>query len=570
MQPNWVETKNPSIKKKSPGLAKTFSLVAVLTVLSKFAGLARDIVVNQHFGLGLVADAYNYAYQLTGTPLVLFGGLGGPFHSSAVAILKPQKENHDTCARLMVQMLVWTGMICGLLSVALFALAALAVQFAPHIAAVIAHQWPGHDVEYYKRLIVEVASQVQIMSPLLLIAGLVGIGCGISNVYEEFFWPSVAPAFASMAIIAAVLVTGQTDTGTALAVGTLIGAVGQLAVQLPGMLKAKPNYFNMDIFTTLQPGMKEYLAMLIPATIGTSIGTLTTYVDMFFTGGLQEGGWAAICNANRLVQLPLGVLLTAMLVPILPRFSEQVTANKIDDLKAELRRALSMLWFLALPMSVLLLTCSQPIIELLFQRGHFTKEATAMLCLVLSYQVPSIFFYVARDLITRVFYAYKDSTTPFIVGIMAIFVKGFMDWLFITQFHMGIAGIALATTLITVFNLSCLFILLRLKTGRLGAVSLMHPIAVMLTASAVCAFSSFYLHNFISALPQLVALKRPIAVAIDLAISGGTGMFLYVGVCYVLKLKELQMVSGRVLDKLKPGRKKTESAAQLQGKDDRE
>jgi hypothetical protein len=59
-------------------------------------------------------------------------------------------------------------------------------------------------------------------------------------------------------------------------------------------------------------------------------------------------------------------------------------------------------------------------------------------------------------------------------------------------------------------------------------------------------------------------------VAIDLAISGGTGMFLYVGVCYVLKLKELQMVSGRVLDKLKPGRKKTESAAQLQGKDDRE
>lgn len=520
--------------------------MAVLTVFSKFAGLARDIVVNRAFGFGLVADAYNYAYQLTGTPLVLFGGLGGPFHSSAVAILKPQKENHDTCARLMVQMLVWTALICGILSMTLFLAASAVVQNALPLAAEIAARWPSHDAEYYRRLLIEIAGQVQIMSPLLLIAGLVGIGCGISNVYDEYFWPSVAPAFASVAIIAAVWLTGNTDTGTALAVGTLIGAIGQLGVQLPGMLKAKPNYFNLDVFTKLQPGMKEYLAMLIPATIGTSIGTLTTYVDMFFTYSLSEGGWAAICNANRLVQLPLGVLLTAMLVPILPRFSEQVSTGKIDDLKAELHRALNMLWFLALPISALLFTCARPIIELLFQGGHFTKDATTLLCLVLSYQIPSIFFYVARDLITRVFYAYKDSTTPFIVGLMAIVVKGLMDWFFITQLHMGVEGIALATTLITVFNLSCLFTLLRLKTGRLGAVSLLHPIAVMLSATFVCGLSSMYLHNWLSTLPILTGLPVKIAAATDLAISGGTGMVLYLAVCYCLKLKELHMVAQRI------------------------
>lgn len=68
-----------------PGLGKVFGLVAILTVLSKFAGLARDILVLQAFGTSTVADAYNYAYVLTGNILILFGGLGGPFHSSTVA-----------------------------------------------------------------------------------------------------------------------------------------------------------------------------------------------------------------------------------------------------------------------------------------------------------------------------------------------------------------------------------------------------------------------------------------------------------------------------------------------------
>src|SRR5262249_53515176 len=145
-----------------------------------------------------------------------------------------------------------------------------------------------------------------------------------------------------------------------------------------------------------QPGVSDYLAMLWPAVISTSVGQLTVYVDCFFTSQLKEGSWTAIVNANRLIQLPLGVLLTAMLVPILPRFTEQVSAGQVDDLKAEFRRALRFLWFCALPLTALLFACPSEMIRLLFQRGHFDAGSTQLVTEALVFMVPSIFFYVAR------------------------------------------------------------------------------------------------------------------------------------------------------------------------------
>jgi len=230
----------------------------------------------------MVSDAFNFATLFTGNILVLFGGLGGPFHSSCVAVLTPRKDSGE-CGRLTMQLLVWTAIIMGLISIAVFFL-------APYIVPLVA---PGSgDLVQRERLWQETTSQLRIMSPLILIAGLVGIGCGVSNTYNQFFWPSMAPAVASIAMIIACLFVdpdaAQRDKqGYLLALGALIGAIGQLLVQLPGMLKATPTFKGLKVFTSLEPGTKEYLHMLWPATISTSIGYLYSYVDAFFASTLQ-------------------------------------------------------------------------------------------------------------------------------------------------------------------------------------------------------------------------------------------------------------------------------------------
>lgn len=525
-QPAAPEQQSNISTRKSVG--KVFGIVAILTVLSKFAGLARDIVVSKAFGQGVITDAYQFAYLLTGNILILFGGLGGPFHSSVVAIVTPKKDDAEV-GKLVGQILAITVLILLAASVVIF-------LFAPFFLHVIA---PGRaDLPEVRDAAV---TQLRLMIPLIVISGIVGVSYGILNVYERFFWPSLSPAIASLAIIVAVLFF-RDEAGICLAVGTLAGAVGQMVVQIPGVVKSP---LKISVPLKPQPGLSEYGAMLWPAFIGTSIGQLNTFIDSRFASSLDPGSFTALVNANRLIQLPLGVLLTAMLVPMLPRFTEHVAANRTEDLKIELRRSLRFLWFLALPIGAILLAIPGPLVKVLFQRGQFTEQDTAVVAGVLLFLVPSIFFYVARDLITRVFYAHQDSKTPYYIALVAIVVHYLLDWVLVTYFKVN--GIALALTLATVFNLTCLSFFLRKKIGRMGATKLVQPLAVMFAASAICGVVAFYSHQFAA---QLLP-EGLIGQLITLTIAGTLSLGSYVLVCILFRLEEPTMLLRRITSKLR-------------------
>jgi len=457
-----------------PSLSKTFSLVALLSVVSKVIGLLRDIVVAAAYGTSILADAYNYAYLFTGNILILFGGLGGPFHSATVTVLTPRRSNPDA-GTLVSQICLFTAASLAIVGAAIFFL-------APWLMHLVAGNYGNCQPDRLK-FFSEAIMQLRVMSPLVLLSGLIGITYGVLNVYNRIFWPSLSPAIASLAIIAAILICHNPDSSLPLAIGTLIGAFGQLLAQIPGMFSVGLNY---RLQFKLVEDLAKYVKVLWPAIISTSIGQLIIYVDSFFCSRIGEGAWTAIANSNRLVQLPLGVLITAMLVPMLPRFSELVSVNKLDNLKSEFRRSLSFLWFLALPMTAILLALPQPIIRLLFQRGAFNAQSTALVTAALIYLVPSIIFYMARDLITRVYFAFHDSRTPFYVAMAAIFVKIFLDWLLVVAFPLGVAGISISTSLITVFNLFLLTFLLRPKLGLMGFSKMFKPVSIMIAAGVLC------------------------------------------------------------------------------------
>lgn len=540
--------------KAKAGLGKTFGLVAIMTVLSKIVGLARDMVIASYYGTGIVADAYNFSYMFTGNIFVLFGGLGGPFHSATVTVLGSRKDDPNS-GTMITQVFVYTfvglSIITGLLALA-----------APWIASYMGSTYvpTKTDLAIGRQLFSDqFLLQLLIMLPLIVLAGLVGICYGIVNVFNKVVWPSLSPAIASLAIIVAVIFFSNPETrlytGIPLAIGTITGALGQLLVQLPGALNTGLRYrFNLQI----DEGFKEYCSMLWPAIFSTSVGYLTVYVDSFFTVKyLEEGAWTAIVNSNRLVQLPLGVLLTAMLVPILPRFTEQAASGNIVDLKDELRRALRFLWFLSLPLAAIFFVLPTPIVRLLFERGNFNEHSTALVSWALLFLAPSIFFYVARDLMTRVFYAFKDSKTPYHIALIAIFVKAGLDWFFVTQTNLGVGGLSTASTLMTLVNLTLLTFFLKKKIGNLGFVQLLKPVGTMLIAAALCGavvwgvFSTT--DQWLQALVRDAAAHYPqiaklsfLPLVISLGASCATGMTVYWVACLAGKLDEPQMLTKRV------------------------
>lgn len=534
IDPQEIKDPPPSKKGGSESMGKTFSVVAVLTVLSKVAGLVRDQVVAYAYGAGVLADAYNYAYMFTGNILILFGGLGGPFHSATVSVLTPRKEEPRSGV-LIAQVMLLTGIILSVVSCILFFAAPLLVQL-------IAGDYSANDPTKHVEFVRETVNQLKVMSPLVLIAGLIGVTYGVLNVYKMVFWPSLSPAIASFSIIIALLLFKDYSTSMPLAIATVIGAVGQLLAQLPGMVKCPLQY---KIEREPAPGIKDYRSMLWPALFSTSIGQLTIYVDGFFCSRIPEGNgaWTAIVNANRLVQLPLGVLITAMLVPALVRFTERAAAGRLDDLKQEFLRALRFMWFLSMPLTAALMVLPEPIVRVVFQRGRWTEEATALVVSVLIFSVPSIIFYVARDLITRVFYGLQDSKSPYHVAMVAIVLKAVLDWFFVIVLQMRVEGIALATSLLTVINLGLLSTILRKKIGKLGLSRLVKPFFSMLAASALSAATMYYTYH---GLASHWSDKTTLSALLFITISGALGAVVYFAACLVLRLDELQMLVARV------------------------
>ena len=211
-------------------LFKIAGFVGLITIISKIFGLVRDLVIAQVYGTSITADAYNFAYLLTGNALILLGGLGGPFHSATISTLTRIKDNAKESGSFLIKICLSTFFILALIAILVFYFRSEVVHFIVPAT--------GLEPAYQEKLWYLTELQLQVMLPLILISGLLGILCGVSNVYGNYFWPSFSPVLPSIAIIACIFAFQDKTIGIALGVGTLIGSALQLAVQLPDLLKA--------------------------------------------------------------------------------------------------------------------------------------------------------------------------------------------------------------------------------------------------------------------------------------------------------------------------------------------
>lgn len=450
-------TDNANNTAQQPNTSKTLSLlkaawiIAFVTIVSKLIGFLRDIVIANFYGAGMVSDAYFYAYQIPAISIILLGGIGGPFHSAVVSVFSKMIPNleekaPDNVNKLFNTFLTSSFLVFLLLGVLVFAFSDVIMQI------IISNGSP--------ELIRLASLHLKIMAPVLTVGGVVGIYYGILIVYKEFLIPNISPILMSVAIIAIISLVHNDNSGIVLAAATTVGALCQFVYQLPKLkqlgFKFKPNLEVMN-----NPQFKNILELLFPAILSSTVGQVYIYVDMFFASQLQEGAWSAIGYANRLFQFPVGVLVTAFLVPLFPIFSKLVGEKDYDNIRYYFNKGVGLLNFVAFPILVLILLLSTNAIQLIFQRGAFNEVATMMVSEALCYLSISIIFYVFRDSITRVFYAFNDSRTPFLVALSSIVIKFILNFLFVKQ--LGIGGITLSTSFVTLINGFWLGLLIKKK-----------------------------------------------------------------------------------------------------------
>ena len=349
-------------------------VVAVATALSKLAGLVRQQAIAAAFGVGAAYDAYNYAYVLPGFLLILLGGINGPFHSAMVSVLARRPRQEGAYVLAAINTLVGAGLL---------GVTVLLLVFAGPLITLVG---PGLDATRHDIAVL----QLRWMAPMALFAGLIGLGFGALNAADEFWLPSVSPLLSSVAVIAGIAVlwwqlgaaitlpTTAVLGGVVLAGSTTLGAVLQWLIQLPALARQGLQRFQL-VWDWRDPGVREVLQVMGPATLSSGMLQINVFVSLFFASGIPAAA-AGLGYANLLVQTPLGLLSNALLVPLLPVYARLTAPEDRPELVGRIRQGLMLSNASMLPLGALMVALALPIVALIYERGAFNARLSGPRC----------------------------------------------------------------------------------------------------------------------------------------------------------------------------------------------
>lgn len=556
-----VTEENQERPPKGRSLLNIATIVAVATLLSKIFGLLRQVAIAAAFGNGTAYGAYNFAYVIPGFLLILLGGINGPFHSAIVSVLA--KRDRKEVAAIIDSI---TTMVTGMLLVVTVALVIFADPllhlvapglFVPE-ADLLAKGVKLADIQNLKITKDIAIQQFQIMAPMAVLAGLVGIGFGALNASDTYWLPSVSPIFSSLTVLIGIgglfLTVGDKILspenavlgGAVLAWSTLAGAVLQWLVQLPVQIKAGMGGFKLR-FDFQRPEVKEVMKIMIPATFSSGMLQINVWTDLFFASFIPNAAAAvsAMGYAGLLVQTPLGILSNVILVPLFPVLSKLTDPENWDELKERIRQGLMLTALTMLPLSALMVALALPISQVVYERYAFDLEASQLTAVVLMAYSVGMFVYLGRDVLVRVFYALGDGDTPFKISVVNIFLNGLFDYLLVEKF--GAAGIVLATVLVNVISMIAMMYFLDRKLNGMPLKSWSITIFGLMIASVIAGGVSWTIYHLISRdFASMSAVARFGGELGGLAIASTVGLTIFGAIAMQMKIPEIDILTAQI------------------------
>lgn len=528
-------------KKPSRTLVSIASIVAIATLISKIFGLVRQQAIAAAFGVGAAANAYSYAYIVPGFLLVLLGGINGPFHSAIVSVLA--KRDKEEAAPIVET-------ITTFVSAALLVVTILLIIFAEPLVNLVA---PGLDTINPQTKAIAI-QQLQIMAPMALFAGLIGIGFATLNAADQYWLPSISPLFSSITVIGGLAVLamqlGSKITlpeyamlgGQVLAVGTLTGAVLQWLVQVFAQWRSGLGTLRLR-FNFQHPGVRETLKIMGPATFSSGMMHINVYTDLFFASFIPKAA-AALSYAGLLVQTPLGIISNVLLVPLLPIFSRLADPQDWPELKVRIRQGLLLTALTMLPLGAIMVSLSVPIVRVVYERGAFDRQASGLVASLLVAYGIGMFFYLGRDVLVRVFYGLGDGDTPFRISVINIFLKAVLNYILVQPF--GAPGLVLSTMGVNFTSMVMLLWFLDRKLHGLPWREWGMPLGA-LTGGSVIAGVVTWLTNW--QLQQIFGTEGLLVQLTQLCIAACVGLCLFGFFATKLKLPEVDMFVARIKQK---------------------
>ncbi|HSC00122.1 MAG TPA: murein biosynthesis integral membrane protein MurJ, partial [Burkholderiaceae bacterium] len=353
-------------------LLKAASTVSVLTLASRITGLVREALIASAFGASALTDAFFVAWRIPNLLRRLFAE--GAFAQAFVPILAATRERDgDTVTHQLVDA------VATVLWWSLLATVVVGVAAAPVVVWLVASGLQRFD---------DAVWMTRVMFPYIALISMVSLAAGILNTWRRFAVPAVTPVLLNLVVIAATLWGAPWFAALgiepiyALACGTVLGGVVQLAVQVPALraigylprLKWSPSSIGAAL---RHAGVLRLLGQMAPAVLGVSVAQISLLINTHIASRLTVGSVSWLNLADRLMELPTALLGVAMGVVLLPQLSSAQARDDRAAYSAMLDWGLRLVLLLTLPCAVALVVFPQPMLAVLFHHGNLTARDVA-------------------------------------------------------------------------------------------------------------------------------------------------------------------------------------------------
>jgi putative peptidoglycan lipid II flippase len=428
-------------------LHKTLATVSGMTMLSRVTGLIREFLIARAFGASAYTDAFFIAFRIPNLLRRLFAE--GAFSQAFVPILAEYKYQKGEAATKTLIDHVATILIWSLLGTCL-----LGILGAPVIVYLVATGLKSSQDAF------EVAvSMTRIMFPYIGFMSFVALSGGILNTWREFKIPAFTPVLLNLSFIAAALFLAPylQQPIYALAIAVVAGGLLQMAIQVPALIRiGMLPRISWNLRPSLQDaGVRRVIRQMIPATFAVSIAQISLIINTNIASHLQNGSVSWLSYADRLMELPTGLLGVALGTVLLPSLSKAHADGNAAEYSALLDWGLRLSFLLAMPAAVALAVLSEPITTTLFHYGKFDTLSVAMTAKALIAYGVGLIGLILVKILAPGFYAKQDIKTPVKIGIVVLFLTQAMNALFVPW--IAHAGLALSIGLGACINATFLY-----------------------------------------------------------------------------------------------------------------
>ncbi|MGA1676697.1 MAG: murein biosynthesis integral membrane protein MurJ [Pseudomonadales bacterium] len=435
-------------------VARQGSVVAAMTLISRLSGFARDMGISWVLGAGVLADAFFVAFRIPNFFRRLFAE--GAFQQAFVPVLARYRREPAEVYRAFI------ATVLGNLLLVLTLVVLFGVVFSGVLTTVFA---PGYraDPERFEL----VAAMTRITFPYLGFISLTALAAALLNSHGRYAVPAVTPVLLNLSLIGALLlgVYAAINPVIALAWGVFVAGALQFAFQLPFL--GRLGLIVMPRPGADHPGARAVGRLLLPAVVASSASQINALIDTMVASTLIAGSISWIYYADRLLELPVGLVAVALGTVLLPNLSRLAAADNEAGFAGTLDWGLRMALLFGLPAAVALHVLALPLVATIFAHGAMSALDARMAALALQAFAVGLLPIILVKVLAPAFFARQDTKTPLRIALVAILTNIALNLATFRWF--GHVGLAFATSVAACVNAGLLFRAVTQRGYRPGA-----------------------------------------------------------------------------------------------------